>query len=38
MQESIGQKSHKFNKSKQSSLIYIPIIFFRVNQNREYIQ
>ena len=31
-------KNHKSNKTEQFSLIRISTIFFRVKQNREYIQ
>ena len=37
MQESF-KKNHKSNKTEQFSLIHISTIFFRVKQNREYIQ
>ena len=37
MHESL-KKNHKSNKTEQFSLIYISRIFFRVKQNKEYIQ
>ena len=38
MQESFIKKNRKSNKIEQFSLIHISTKFFRVKQNKEYIQ